>query len=1376
MEFVSRSLFKCCAILLLNILVLTGLQSQEDTITISLRDYHSANITAVVGSSIHPYYFTGDESGKILAHSSESKRVVATVKKSSGIPIKSLRLTNDDLVITANQKYDFSDGSLDSVFYISIFDQRVLRQNKANIEFIGNQNDAILIQDTNQEKSLNIINVYDTNYEDLAKFYATESVTMGAFDLETGQCVLVQNDFMGQINMQLYTKETYFTEPDLVDIPKGKKVVNLFYDNAQLFAIVYNEKSKSVEFYNLSAKPDFNKSIYELENYPSPFISANIAKVNDKTEIVISSTGLPGIKPIIVGLKGGKFKLVNGKYDFSSDRSVYLQDRNEYVFFESYHKNLASSTSFTILDNKDKTFDTKISKKYYSAKFLPDDNWMVIGQDLESGYLGLADWNYEIKYYETGTFNNRFAKWSYNDYLELNHGIKDVSSSGYGFDKRTGLHVFKGYKEDSKQYGFYKYDLIKDKIDLISSIDLGMSVVVDYSEDSNYLLLGQNRYSAKWRNDAMSFSGISEGQEISFEGKYKYGKLSDNGLVLLLIDADNQLTLRRTDNNEIIHSESMKNGMYNIHSVDDMNFIISIASFAIDFETCNTLTKAYDIGSDYNVLTESKDCVNVIDLASNGQIVAMVIENIGLSIGDNIISYSFDEFPTDVSLNQDGSRVMVSFSNGKIRVIDAASLEVIAEMIHPDKGSHIFTNNDNKYFSNVAADDFLKSVKNGKSVALKELENYHYEPKAILEVFGNPNQEYLAALDKAIELKSKVTAEGEEVNNAKSIVSGTQTGDLYVLSIGVSDYLESDYDLTFADKDAYDIANIYGQPTKAEISDYNNRFHSHRFRLSTGGDWSPMLKRYYGLYNNLETLYPLTYDGCYWLGEEDDKYFIWDYKKERIDKFVKPAGFNIDAYESDGVAIPSPDRDGFYYTTDKGALYQYDFSANASSKTTFKTDEEEPDFENLALLRDHRWAYFKFEDEWGKPKKITITSNHVESNDLEQISFEPTVVLVEGQDRNETDTVPIIWPVLKALSSNGIHLLFSDHYNKLYHKNLRNDSELPYLIDNVLISRFDDISINNEGTKIVVVGERSSDFNYTIKSYNLEGDLTGTEVSDDGVRGLMNRDGQVSWVSVIEPLADEAFLESENLLQVKQPYSFDNTYVKSLTNNKATKSTITENLTTFFKNAKPNDQVIVFLAGHGVLDEKLKYYFAPHDMMFNDVTKNGVSFTAIIDALKEIQTKNILLLMDSCHSGSTVDMETGAMANVESSNTADQRGSKSRKSKESKKFKVSTIVNDLMDNFISQSGVTIISASSGEDVAYENQDLGNGAFTSAFIGALKSKIRRDEFVLTEENVKTSIVLSSKDISEIMKEVNIITNGKQTPDLREFNPDAVIKIW
>jgi hypothetical protein len=259
-----------------------------------------------------------------------------------------------------------------------------------------------------------------------------------------------------------------------------------------------------------------------------------------------------------------------------------------------------------------------------------------------------------------------------------------------------------------------------------------------------------------------------------------------------------------------------------------------------------------------------------------------------------------------------------------------------------------------------------------------------------------------------------------------------------------------------------------------------------------------------------------------------------------------------------------------------------------------------------------------------------------------------------------------------------------------------------------------------------------------------------------------------------EPLVEKQLLNYDELIENNKPASFDNVFVQHLVNAEASAASIEEAIEKTFKNANPEDQIVLFIAGHGVLDENAKYFFAPHDMDFTDVSENGLAFSNIIESLNQSQANNKLLLMDTCHSGNTLDLEAGSTVSTE--NVAGQRGSTARNTKSSPEFKLSDVVSDVFDNFLSRSGITVISASAGADVAYENKSLGNGAFTSAYMKLLEEKWLAGGLVVTEDKLKQSIDLTKEDISELLKQVMLLTNGKQVPDLREINTNSSLKMW
>ena len=73
----------------------------------------------------------------------------------------------------------------------------------------------------------------------------------------------------------------------------------------------------------------------------------------------------------------------------------------------------------------------------------------------------------------------------------------------------------------------------------------------------------------------------------------------------------------------------------------------------------------------------------------------------------------------------------------------------------------------------------------------------------------------------------------------------------------------------------------------------------------------------------------------------------------------------------------------------------------------------------------------------------------------------------------------------------------------------------------------------------------------------------------------------------------------------------------------------------------PNDVSVVFLAGHGLTDEKQTYWFFPSDATgSDDVHAKGVSQDEVRMALQNLAGK-VLWFLDTCHAGSAAETPAG---------------------------------------------------------------------------------------------------------------------------------------
>jgi len=277
--------------------------------------------------------------------------------------------------------------------------------------------------------------------------------------------------------------------------------------------------------------------------------------------------------------------------------------------------------------------------------------------------------------------------------------------------------------------------------------------------------------------------------------------------------------------------------------------------------------------------------------------------------------------------------------------------------------------------------------------------------------------------------------------------------------------------------------------------------------------------------------------------------------------------------------------------------------------------------------------------------------------------------------------------------------------------------------------------------------------------------------------GINNIDGKLRWIEAFDSFANKPDFYNDYVKKRIQavPVSFKNVYTKSLTNQYATRDEIEKELKQFFKVANPEDQVMLFIAGHGVLDSKLNYFYAPHDMDFMNPEEYGIPYEQISIVLKESRALRKLLILDTCHSGEIFDNNTTAESSAQYLSSNDvKRGSK-LVTGGGQSEDISELLTLLFQRNNSFTGITTIAASAGMDVAYENKELSNGALTTAIISNIENYANPSMFKLTSEYI-VPIELTESFLYQIRQSVIQLTNGKQLPDEREMNIQSGLKIW
>ncbi|MDP1818121.1 MAG: caspase family protein [Leadbetterella sp.] len=105
------------------------------------------------------------------------------------------------------------------------------------------------------------------------------------------------------------------------------------------------------------------------------------------------------------------------------------------------------------------------------------------------------------------------------------------------------------------------------------------------------------------------------------------------------------------------------------------------------------------------------------------------------------------------------------------------------------------------------------------------------------------------------------------------------------------------------------------------------------------------------------------------------------------------------------------------------------------------------------------------------------------------------------------------------------------------------------------------------------------------------------------------------------------------LLQNK--YGFLPKNIKTIYNKECTKTNIFNTLKSYVEKLSLDDNLIIFISGHGYYEKSIdEGYFIPHDVGFKDYLSLGVSNTELLRFVRNIKSRHIFLIMDSCFSGS----------------------------------------------------------------------------------------------------------------------------------------------
>jgi hypothetical protein len=161
------------------------------------------------------------------------------------------------------------------------------------------------------------------------------------------------------------------------------------------------------------------------------------------------------------------------------------------------------------------------------------------------------------------------------------------------------------------------------------------------------------------------------------------------------------------------------------------------------------------------------------------------------------------------------------------------------------------------------------------------------------------------------------------------------------------------------------------------------------------------------------------------------------------------------------------------------------------------------------------------------------------------------------------------------------------------------------------------------------------------------------------------------------------------------------------------------------------DVGLVYLAGHGVLDERERFYFLAADSDTARLRATAVPREDIQDALNALAGK-ALLFLDACHAGAVVG-------------TSQTRGL----------VDINSVVNEFTRT---ERGVVVFTASTGRQTSQESNAWENGAFTKAVIEGLGLPGKKAQADLRGDGKITTSALDYY----VSERVKALTGGNQSP--------------
>lgn len=237
----------------------------------------------------------------------------------------------------------------------------------------------------------------------------------------------------------------------------------------------------------------------------------------------------------------------------------------------------------------------------------------------------------------------------------------------------------------------------------------------------------------------------------------------------------------------------------------------------------------------------------------------------------------------------------------------------------------------------------------------------------------------------------------------------------------------------------------------------------------------------------------------------------------------------------------------------------------------------------------------------------------------------------------------------------------------------------------------------------------------------------------------------------------------------KNESHYANIFVDTLLNCDLTQSKLTA-LKAKLLHSKVDDHVILYVAGHGILNDSLDYYLPTYETDFKAPSHEAIPYEALEDLLDAIPARQKLLLVDACHAGE-LDKENVTLAKEQQTIHGTIKFRTVGPNVVHKKIGLENsfeLMKELFVDLRRGTGATVIAGAGGVQAALEGGQWNNSVFMYALLSGLRDK--------KADTNKDGAIMVSELQAFLGQEVERLTNGAQRPTSRLENITNDWRIW